>query len=162
MAEQIEVEFDLDPVTMVDLMTRKNETVRQFVSLAAWVALGIVGLVLGQVGPAILLFGLAAFFGFVLTRVPKIRQNMALRLAGPTTVRFSDEGMDFRGANVAERLPWARFQRVADRPALWYFQTKAPVASFVVPKSAVPAEIREQFTDRLMDWSGSAYKFRKR
>jgi hypothetical protein len=126
------------------------------------VVLGIAGVVLGQVGPAILLFALAALFGFALTKVPKIRQTMALRLAGRTTVLFSDEGMDFRGANVAERMPWARFQRVADRPNLWYFQTKAPVASFVVPKSAVPAAIRERFTEQLMDWSGTAYKFRKR
>ena len=91
-----------------------------------------------------------------------MRQSTALRLAGHTKVVFSDEGMEFIGANLAERVPWARFQRVADRPDLWVLQTKPPASTFLVPKSAVPVAIREQLTAQLIDWSGGAYKFRKR
>ena len=162
MAEPIAVEFDLDPISLVDLMERKNEKVGHVALVAVYVLLGIGMVALHNVPLAIVMFFLAAIFTAAIVRLPKVRQTMATRLAGPTKVVLADWGMEFSGANVAERMPWGRFRRVSDRPDVWVFQTKQPVAVFMVPKSAVPHEHREQFTTRLLDWSGAAYKFRKR
>ena len=161
MAEQIEVEFDLDPAAMADLMTRKHENVRQVVSLTLCVVAGAAMVALGQVGLGVFFLVFILLIGLLIWKMPKIRRSLALRLAGHTEIRFSDEGMDFRGANVAERVQWARIRGVYDRPELWSVLTKAPTATFIVPKSAVPAATRERFAAQLKDWSGAAYKVRK-
>ena len=162
MADPIAVEFDLEPVALVSLLERKNEKIAQVAFVALFILFVVLEIALRNGVAAVGFFVFAAVFTVGMLRLPKLRQSMALRLAGQTEVVFSDEGMEFKGANVAERVPWARFQRVADRPGLWAFQTKAPVATFLVPKSAVPVAIREQFTAQLIDWSGAAYKFRRR
>lgn len=162
MAEPVTVEFDLEPTVLADLLPRKNEKVGQCGFVGIFVLAGALAVSQPDVPVAIFFFGMAALYVVGMVRLPKVREAMALRLAGSTKIQFTDWGMEFTGANVAERVPWPRFKRVNDRPALWVLQTKAPIATFLVPKSAVPAAYREQFTGRLAGWSGAAYKIRKK
>lgn len=162
MAEQIQVEFDLDPVALADLMVAGRRKIVPFVTVGAMVLIGVLAALGGNGFGAFVFFLFAVFSVIVILKMPKQRQSMALRLAGPTKVLFSDAGMDFQSANVAERVPWNRFQVVYDRPERWSFMTKAPSSTFYVPKAAVPPAHLERLTKQLMDWSGSAYKFRKR
>lgn len=161
-SEPREVQFDLDPVALVDLMTSTIGKIRQVAVVAVLVLFGVLTLAIGVLWEAIPLFALAvAWIAIFIRRLPKLRQGVALRLAGPTVVRFSDEGMEFHGTNTAERVPWPRFRRVIDRPDSWLLQTREPIAVFIVPKSAVPAAAEQQFAEQLEDWSGDAYRFRR-
>jgi hypothetical protein len=87
---------------------------------------------------------------------------MAARLAGATRVTLSDHGIEYVGPTVAERIEWSRVRRLFDRPDTWVILTKVPVATFYIPKAAVPTQQREQFVTQLMDWSTDSYTFRKR
>ena len=161
-AEPLTIEFDLDPVKLVELQEQKREKVGQYTFLVLLVLLGVLGLLENDTAGAFVGLALAAVLALGLRKLPQIRQATALRMAGYTKIVFSDAGMEFSGANVAERVPWSRFMRVNERPGLWVLQTKAPVASFLVPRSAVPPELVAQFTAQMMDWSGKSYKLRKR
>jgi hypothetical protein len=70
--------------------------------------------------------------------------------------------MEYSGANIAERIEWSRMMRVIDRPRCWALMTRTPVASYYIPKAAVPADRRQAFTAQLAAWSGRTYKIRKR
>ena len=162
MSEPRQVEFDVDPATLADLLTKRSRIVLQFAALVVSVLAGVIAVVIDEPWLALVLSVLAVFWAALLWKMPRMRQSMALRLAGHTEIRFSDEGMDFRGANVAERVPWTRLHRLADWPDSWIFATKPPMAVFVLPKSAVPAAAQEHFTGQLADWSGPAYRLRRR
>lgn len=169
MAETIAVEFEMSPDELTQLYLSHAQRVRVIATGSVFVIMGVGLLAQGisgnkavsvGVGVFALLFGGLALMG--LTKMPTMAQNVTARLAGPTRIQLSDIGVEYSGTNAAERIEWSRLMRVNDRPAAWVLTTKAPVTTYYIPKSAVPLGQREQFVSQLMEWSGGAYKFRKR
>lgn len=169
MAEPIAVEFELTPDVLARLYAPPQQRIGAFAMGGLFLALGLAVFILAAtgadkvgalLGPVLILFGALAVLGAV--KMPRSVQNLTARLAGPTKILLSDRGVEYSGVNAAERVEWSRMMRVLDRPNTWVLMTKAPVTTYYIPKFAVPPEQQERFVAQLMDWSGGAYKFRKR
>lgn len=169
MAEPIVLEFDRTRDEIKGLFASRAQHIQASVSAVVLILAGIAAFIVGNANGQGGLSGLGVF-GFLLgalsifgmTRAPKVRQRMADRLTGPTKVQLSDRGVEYSGPTVAERVEWSRMMRVLDRPRCWVLMTKAPMATYFIPKDAVPAEHQQAFAAQLAGWAGSAYKIRKR
>lgn len=169
MAEPIVVEFDLTRNELKDLFASRAQHIRATVTSALVLVFGIAAVIAGKSDGAGVTTGfgtfclvIGAFLLLAQTRAPQVRGRMADRLAGATKVQLSDRGVEYSGANVAERIEWSRMMRVLDRPRSWVLMTKTPVASYFIPKTAVPADQQQDFAAQLALWAGKAYKIRKR
>lgn len=169
MAEPVVVEFKLTPDEAASLLQHGGQISRAKRNLAVIAALTVLAIVLGAVyhnkglqNLGIIMAAVSVLGVVVIARTPKIHHATAARMAGQTRVTLSDQGIEYSGATVAERIPWSRVRRLADRPDVWAILTEPPVTSYYIPKSAVPTNQREHFTHQLITWSGDSFKFRKR
>lgn len=169
MVDPIVLEFDLTRDELKGFFASRAQHIRASVLGALLFVLGILLLITGNsdgdgrssgFGVFCIVFG--AFVVIGLARAPQIRQRLAERLAGSTKIQLSDRGVEYGGANIAERIEWSRMMRVIDRPHCWVLMTKAPVATYYIPKAAVPADRQQAFTAQLSAWAGKTYKTRKR
>ena len=163
MAEPMTLEFKLTPDDIKSLLYSRGRRICGCVCVAVFLVLGAVCLAVHAPGGlGSLLIGAAAGGLVVLPWVPKLRQAGARRLIGTTKVEFSERGVVYNGAKVAQRIEWSSVALLADRPRVWVILTRPSSGFYLVPKSAVPDEQVEQFAGRLVDWSGKAYRLRKR
>jgi len=169
-ADPITVEFELAADDVTQALGLRSERQSSLYTAAVMVVCGVVCLAFYEQGdrpkmwmPAALL-GLYAvimlFYGLIF--IPrKVRANVG-RLAGPARVKFADDGIRYGGGNTAKGYSWAKVSSVLDRPSAWVITAGKKAEGFVVPKQAVPADQAEEFAVSLREWSGKAYKVRKR
>jgi len=167
--EPIVLEFDLTRDQLVDFLTSANQRSRTAVFGSLFFLAGVALLFLGNSGGERFAsaFGafvavIGAFFLLGAVRMPRARERTIARLAGPTKIQVSEHGVEYGGANIAERLEWPRIWRLLDRPPCWVVMTKAPVTTYFIPKAAVPEDQRAAFAAQLKAGTGRAYQIRKR
>ena len=162
MAEPVTLSYELTSDDIYSMLNQPRQRIRDLATLGFIAVLAaICHTVSGLAGLSFLLLVIVTLGLIGVISTPKLRRTRASRLCGPATVEFSDPGFVYTGASGAERNEWSKLMALSDRPRQWVITTKSG-GLYVVPKAAVPAEQAEQFTSQLMDWSGSAYKFRKR
>jgi hypothetical protein len=113
--------------------------------------------------PALLLLVYAAvsfFYGAIY--MPRKRRAAVGRLGGQVRVMFADDGIRYSSQNTAKGFSWPKIQSVVDTPGAWIITARGRHADYVVPKAAVGAERAEEFEARLREWSGKAYKSRRK
>jgi hypothetical protein len=113
--------------------------------------------------PALLLIVYAVVsFLYGAIYMPRKRRAAVGRLGGTVRVKFADDGIRYSSQNTAKGFGWPRIEAVVDTPAAWIITAAKRNGDYVVPKSAVAAEEAEAFAAQLREWSGKAYKVRKR
>ena len=170
MADPITVEFELGADEVTKALGLRSERSSSLYTAAVMVVCGGVCLALYEEGnrpkmwmPAVLL-GLYAviMLFYALVHLPrKIRAN-GERLAGPARVKFADDGIRYGGENTAKGYSWPKVSSVLDRPDAWVITAGKKSEGFVIPKQAVPEDETEGFATALREWSGKAYRVRKR
>jgi hypothetical protein len=113
--------------------------------------------------PALLLLVYAVvslFYGAIY--MPRKRRAAVGRLGGQVRVKFAEDGVRYSSQNTAKGFSWPKVQAVLDTPAAWIISAGGRNADYVVPKAAVGAEQAEEFAAQLREWSGKAYRVRKR
>lgn len=94
--------------------------------------------------------------------MPRKRRAAIGRLGGAVRVKFADDGVRYSSQNTAKGFGWPKVEAVLDTPAAWIITAAKRNGEYVIPKAAVAAEQTETFTAQLREWSGKAYKVRKR
>ncbi|HTJ66553.1 MAG TPA: YcxB family protein [Actinospica sp.] len=170
MAEPITVEFELGTDEVTRELGLRSERRNSLYTAAAMVVCGGVCLAFYLQGdrpkmwmPAALL-GLYALFMLVyaLVHLPRKMRANAARLVGTARVKLADDGIRYGGAGTAKGYSWGKVSSVLDQPGAWVITAGKRSEGFVIPKQAVPADQAEDFAAALREWSGKAYKQRKR
>ena len=170
MADPITVEFELGADEVSKALGLRSER-RSSLWTAAAMAVGAgVCLAFYEQGdrpkmwmPAALLGLYAAvmlFYAFV--HLPRKIRADAARLAGPARVKFADDGIRYGGENTTRGYSWPKVSSVLDRPDAWVITAGKKSEGFIIPKQAVPEDRAEDFSGALRDWSGKAYRVRRR
>lgn len=170
MAEPITVEFELGADEVTSELGLRSERKNSLYTAALMVvcAGGCFAFYLQGDRPKMwmpaALLGLYAlimlFYAYV--HLPRKMRANAARLAGTARVKFADDGIRYGGAGTAKGYSWGKVSSVLDRPGAWVITAGKKSEGFIIPKQAVPADQAEQFADSLREWSGKAYKQRKR
>jgi hypothetical protein len=169
-AEPITVEFELAADDVTNALGLRSERKNSLYTAAAMAVCAAVCLAFYLQGdrpkmwmPAALL-GLYAVISLVyafVTLPRKIRANAA-RLAGTARVKLADDGIRYGGSGTAKGYSWGKVSSVLDQPAAWVITAGKKSEGFVIPKRAVPEDQAETVAAALREWSGKAYKQRKR
>ena len=170
MAEPITVEFELGADEVAQALGLRSERTNSLYTAALMIVAAGVCLAIYLQGdrpkmwmPAALL-GLYAlgmlFYAYV--HLPRRIRADAARLAGTARVKFADDGIRYGGAGTAKGYSWGKVSSVLDQPGAWVITAGKKSEGFVIPKQAVPDDRAEEFTTALREWSGKAYKQRKR
>jgi len=168
-ADPITVEFELGTDEVTKALGLRSERRGSLYTAAVMVLAGGVCLAFYEQGdrpkmwmPAALL-GLYAvimlFYGLVY--MPRKTSANVKRLAGQARVKFADDGIRY-GGSTAKGYSWPKVGSVIERPEAWVIVAGKKSEGFVIPKQAVPAEDTDTFAASLREWSGKAYKVRKR
>jgi hypothetical protein len=169
-AEPITVEFELGADEVTKALGLRSERKNSVYTAALMVVCAGVCLALYLQGdrpkmwmPAALL-GLYALFMLVyaLVHLPRKMRANAARLAGTARVKLADDGIRYGGAGTAKGYSWGKVSSVLDQPSVWVITAGKKSEGFIIPKQAVPEDRAEDFTAALREWSGKAYKQRKR
>jgi hypothetical protein len=91
----------------------------------------------------------------------KTRANLG-RLVGGARVKFADDGIRYGGGSTAKGYSWPKVRSVTEQPGAWVITAGKKAEGFVIPRQALPEEQVADFTTSLREWSGKAYKVRKR
>ena len=170
MADPITVEFELGADDVTDALGLRSERRSSFYTAAVMVVAGGVCLALYEQGdrpkmwmPAALLglYALVMLF-YALVYMPRKTRANVKRLVGGARVKFADDGVRYGGGSTAKGYSWAKVNSVIERPAAWVITAGKKAEGFVIPKQAVPEEQVADLTAALREWSGKAYKVRKR
>ncbi|HET9168277.1 MAG TPA: YcxB family protein [Actinospica sp.] len=170
MAEPITVEFELGADEVTQELGLRSERRNSLYTAALMIVAAGVCLAFYLQGdrpkmwmPAALLglYALVMLF-YVFVHLPRRIRADAARLAGTARVKFADDGIRYGGAGTAKGYSWGKVSSVLDRPSAWVITAGKKSEGFVIPKQAVPADQAEQFASSLREWSGKAYKQRKR
>lgn len=170
MAEPITVEFELGADEVTKALGLRSERKNSVYTAALMVVCAGVCLAFYLQGdrpkmwmPAALLglYALVMLFYAVVHLPRKMRANAA-RLAGTARVKLADDGIRYGGAGTAKGYSWGKVSSVLDQPSAWVITAGKKSEGFVIPKQAVPEDRAEDFTAALREWSGKAYKQRKR
>jgi hypothetical protein len=168
-ADPITVEFELGADDVTKALGLRSERRGSLYTLAAVVVAGGVCLALYEQGnrpkmwePAALL-GLYAvvllYYGFLY--LPRKTRTNLKRLVGDARVKFADDGIRYGGGSTAKGYSWRKVSSVVEQPGAWVITAGKKSEGFVIPRQAVPEE-PETFAASLREWSGKAYKVRKR
>ena len=113
--------------------------------------------------PAVLLlvYAVVSFFYGALY-LPRKRRAAIGRLGGSVRVKFADDGIRYSSQNTAKGFSWPKVRAVLETPAAWIITAAKRDGDYVIPKGALPAEQAEEFAVQLREWSGKAYRVRKR
>jgi hypothetical protein len=170
MADPITVEFELGPAEVSRALGLRSEQVFSYWTAAAMLACAGVCYAVYDGGdrprmwiPAVLLlaYAVASVF-YAAVHLPRKRSASVRRLAGTVRVMLADDGLRYSSPNTAKGVGWPKVNAVLDTPAAWVFSAGKRNGEYLIPKAAVPVEQAEDFTARLREWSGKAYKIRKR
>lgn len=170
MAEPITVEFELGPDEVTKALGLRSERRGSFYTAAVMVVAAGVCLAFYEEGnrpkmwmPAALLGLYAVIMVFyALVHMPRKARANVRRLAGSARVKLADDGIRYGGGSTAKGYSWPKVSSVVDQPESWVIVAGKKSEGFVIPKQAVPEEQSEVFTASLREWSGKAYKVRKR
>lgn len=110
---------------------------------------------------ALLLLYAVVSAGYAAIHLPRRRRAAIARLAGPVRVKLADDGVRYSAANTAKGFSWPTVDTVLDTPDAWVI-TSGKRNEYVIPKAAVPGEQGEDLGARLREWSGKAYRARRR
>jgi hypothetical protein len=177
-ADPITVEFELGADDVTKALGLRSERRGGFYTAAVMIVAGGVCLALYEQGdrpkmwmPAALL-GLYAVFTlfYALVYLPRKTRANVNRLVGGAQVNFADDGVRYRqrarigysGGSVARGYSWPKVSSVTEQPAAWVITAGKKAEGFVIPKQAVPEEQIADLAASLREWSGKAYKVRKR
>jgi hypothetical protein len=169
-AEPITVEFELGPDEVTKALGLRSERRGSFYTAAVMVVAAGVCLAFYEEGnrpkmwmPAALLGLYAVIMVFyALVHMPRKARANVRRLAGSARVKLADDGIRYGGGSTAKGYSWPKVSSVVDQPESWVIVAGKKSEGFVIPKQAVPEEQSEVFTASLREWSGKAYKVRKR
>ena len=186
MADPITVEFELgtDDVTKA-LGLRSERRGSLYTAVVMLVASGVCLAFYEQgdrpkmwMPAALLAFYVVVLLFYGLVYLPrKIRANLG-RLVGGAWVNFADDGIRYRqrargedsqrargehgGGSTAKGYSWPKVRSVTEQPGSWVITAGKRAEGFVIPRQALPEEQVDDFTASLREWSGNAYKVRKR
>jgi len=169
-ADPITVEFELGTDDVTKALGLRSERRGSLLTAAVMVVAGGVCLAFYEQGdrpkmwmPAALL-GLYAvimlFYGLV--HMPRKTRANLKRLVGAARVKFADDGIRYGGGSMAKGYSWPKVRSVLEQPDAWVIVAGKKSEGFVIPRLAVPEEQAESFVESLREWSGKAYKVRKR
>ncbi len=172
MADPITVEFELAADEVSDALGIRSERTSSFY-LVGLMLVGdrVVCYVLYDGGhrpkmwiPAALFLAYAvATLFYALVYLPRRRKIEAKRLCGAVRVQLADDGVRYGAANTAKGFSLAEGeQRDRAWPAVWVITAGKKRDGYVIPKSAVPEGQLDTVALQLKEWSGKAYKVRKR
>ena len=170
MADPITVEFELGADDVSKAMGLRSERRGSLYTAAVMIVAAGVCLAFYEQGdrpkmwmPAALLALYAVimlFYGLV--HMPRKTRANVQRLVGGARVKFADDGVRYGGGNTAKGCSWPKVDSVIERPAAWVITAGKKAEGFVIPRQAVPEEQVADLTAALREWSGKAYKVRKR
>jgi hypothetical protein len=169
-ADPITVDFELGADDVTKALGLRSERRGSFYTAAVMIVAGGVCLALYEQGdrpkmwmPAALL-GLYAVFTlfYALVYLPRKTRANVNRLVGGAQVKFADDGVRYGGGSIAKGYSWPKISSVTEQPAAWVITAGKKAEGFVIPKQAVPEEQLADLTASLREWSGKAYKVRKR
>jgi hypothetical protein len=169
-ADPITVEFELGADDVTKALGLRSERRNSFYTAAVMVVAGGVCLALYEQGdrpkmwmPAALLGFYAVFMLFyALVYLPRKTRANVNRLVGGVRVKFADDGVRYGGGSTAKGYSWPKVSSVIEQPAAWVITAGKKAEGFVIPKQAVPEEQVADLAASLREWSGKAYKVRKR
>lgn len=170
MADPITVEFELGADDVADALGIRSERTSSFYLIGLMLVGAIVCYVLYDGGhrpkmwipAALFLAYAAATLFYALVYLPRRRKVEAKRLCGAVRVQLADDGVRYGAANTAKGYSWPKVDSVVERPAVWVITAGKKRDGYVIPKSAVPEGQLEVVALQLKEWSGKAYKVRKR
>lgn len=170
MADPITVEFELGADDVTKALRLRSERRTSLYTAAAMLVCAGVCLAVYEQGdrprmwmPAALLglYAVVMLFHALVHLPRKIRAN-ATRLSGTARVKFADDGIRYGGANTTRGYSWPTVRSVLDQPDAWVITAGKKSEGFVIPKQAVPEDRAEHLAGALREWSGKAYRIRKR
>ena len=170
MADPITVEFELGADDVSKAMGLRSERRGSLYTAAVMIVAAGVCLAFYEQGdrpkmwmPAALLALYAVimlFYGLV--HMPRKTRATLARLVGGARVKFADDGIRYGGGNTAKGYSWPKVSSVIEQPGAWVITAGKKAEGFVIPKQAVPEEQVADLAASLREWSGKAYKIRKR
>ena len=170
MADPITVEFELGADDVTKALGLRSEQRGTLYTAAAMVVAAGVCLAFYEQGdrpkmwmPAALLALYAVLmFYYGLVFLPRKTRANVTRLAGGVRVKLADDGIRYGGGGTAKGYSWPKVNSVIEQPGAWVITAGKKAQGFVIPRQAVSEEQVETFTASLREWSGKAYKVRKR
>ena len=170
MADPITVEFELAADEVTKALGLRSEQVFSYGTAVVMLAGSAVCYVLYDGGhrprmwiPAALLLAYAVISVFYAAiHLPRRRRATVRRLSGELRVKFADDGVRYSGPNVAKGFSWRKAGTVLETPESWVITSGRRNGEYVIPKRAAPEDEGESFAAQLREWSGKAYKVRKR
>lgn len=170
MAQPMTIEFDLGADEVSKALGLRSDQVFSYVTGAVMLAGSAVCFVLYDGGhrpkmwipAALLLLYAAVSAGHAAIHLPRRRRAAVARLAGTVRVKLADDGLRYSAANVAKGVSWPKVDTVLDTPDAWVISSGRRNGEYVIPKAAVPGEQAEDLAARLREWSGKAYRARRR
>lgn len=170
MAEPVTVEFELGAEQIAKALGVRSDQLFSYATAVVTLAGSGVCYLLYDGGhrprmwiPALLLLVYAVVsVGYAVLYLPRRRRDAVRRLVGGVRVKLADEGVRYSAANVAKGFSWPKVKTVLDTPDAWVITSGGRGGEYVIPKSAVPGDQSETFAGQLREWSGKAYRTRKR
>ena len=178
MADPITVEFELGADDVTKALGLRSERRGTLYTAAVMVVAAGVCLAFYEQGdrpkmwmPAALLALYAVLmFYYGLVFLPRKTRANVKRLAGDAWVNLAEDGIRYRqrarignsGGGTAKGYSWPKVNSVIEQPGAWVITAGKKAQGFVIPRQAVSEEQVEAFTASLREWSGKAYKVRKR
>lgn len=170
MAEPITVEFELGADEVSKALGLRSDQVFSYATAVVMLAGSAVCYLLYDGGhrpkmwipAALLLLYAIVSVGYALLYLPRRRRAAVRRLVGDVRVKLADDGVRYSAANTAKGFSWPKVDTVLDTPDAWVITSGKRNGEYVIPKAAVPGEQGEGFTAQLREWSGKAYRSRKR
>jgi hypothetical protein len=168
-ADPITVEFELGADDVTKALGLRSERRGSFYTAAVMIVAGGVCLALYEEGNRPKMWMPAALLGlyavctlyYALVYLPRKTRANVKRLIGGAQVKFADDGVRY-GGSIAKGYSWAKVSSVTEQPAAWVITAGKKAEGFVIPKQAVPEEQVADLAASLREWSGKAYKVRKR
>lgn len=163
MAARITVEFDLPADEIPVILGLRNARVRGGIYVAFTLGLGVLLIALGAAGrsPAgtgggLFFLAIGLFAAWAVFKGPSGEKH-ALRLAGPTKVEFSADGVHYAGRSITERFEWKQVMFLNEKQAAWVLSMR-PSGTCIVPKAAVDPQQRDAFVRQVMEWAGKRHR----